>query len=230
MPDPARNNHSSRHPEQAICDVVVVGGGGAGLAAAIEVAERGGHAVLLEKNPSLGGSTAWSVGSISATRTSHQDDAGIVDHPDDHYEDMEVLAGSYANRDNRELRRILVDRTTEMMQWLEQSGLVFVGPNVEPPPPPLARRLLGVHALLRHRRIEFIGQPGNPRVGDAGKSQPLFQPPLAEIAPRADQVGIDREADHALLGCIRLDRRLLWCRSLWCHGHARNLRLLWADR
>ncbi len=133
MPDPARNNHSSRHPEQAICDVVVVGGGGAGLAAAIEVAERGGHAVLLEKNPSLGGSTAWSVGSISATRTSHQDDAGIVDHPDDHYEDMEVLAGSYANRDNRELRRILVDRTTEMMQWLEQSGLVFVGPNVEPP-------------------------------------------------------------------------------------------------
>ncbi|ESR23807.1 FAD-dependent oxidoreductase [Lutibaculum baratangense] len=114
-------------------DVVVVGGGGAGLAAAIEAARFGAQVVLLEKNESLGGSTAWSVGSISVSNSPHQRREGIKDTPDEHFEDLEILAGSYANRDNRALRRILVDNTTEMFDWLEDMGLVFVGPNPEPP-------------------------------------------------------------------------------------------------
>jgi len=51
------------------CDVLVVGGGGSGLAAAIESAVAGSRTVLLEKNPALGGSTAWSVGSVTASNT-----------------------------------------------------------------------------------------------------------------------------------------------------------------
>lgn len=116
-----------------VADVVVVGGGGAGMAAASEAARLGRKTVLLEKNDTLGGSTAWSVGSISATCTPHQVRRGIIDSPDEHFADLEVLAGSYANRDNRELRRILVDNTTEMFDWLQSLGLVFAGPNVEPP-------------------------------------------------------------------------------------------------
>lgn len=116
-----------------VADVIVVGGGGAGLSAAAEASRLGRKTILLEKNAALGGSTAWSVGSISATNTPQQLAAGILDTPDDHFEDLEILAGSYANRDNRVLRRILVDRTTEMMDWLTSLGLVFVGPNPEPP-------------------------------------------------------------------------------------------------
>jgi succinate dehydrogenase/fumarate reductase flavoprotein subunit len=116
-----------------ITDVVVVGGGGAGMAAASEAARLGRKVVLLEKNDTLGGSTAWSVGSISATCTPHQLRRGIVDSPDEHFEDLEKLAGASANRDNRELRRILVDHTNEMFEWLRSTGLVFVGPNEEPP-------------------------------------------------------------------------------------------------
>jgi succinate dehydrogenase/fumarate reductase flavoprotein subunit len=114
-------------------DVIVVGGGAAGLAAAIEAAELGASVILLEKNPALGGSMAWSVGSISATKTPHQRKAGIDDNADDHFEDLEVLAGVHASRDNLDLRRMLVDHTTEMLSWLEASGLVFVGPTIEPP-------------------------------------------------------------------------------------------------
>lgn len=50
-------------------DVVVIGGGGSGLAAAIGAAESGASVVLLEKNAALGGTTALSIGSISAAGT-----------------------------------------------------------------------------------------------------------------------------------------------------------------
>ena len=50
-------------------DVIVVGGGGAALAAARSARSAGAEAILLEKNPQLGGSTAWSVGSVTATQT-----------------------------------------------------------------------------------------------------------------------------------------------------------------
>ena len=53
-------------------DVIVIGGGRSGLAVAAEAAQLGGSGVVLvEKEPSLGGSNAHSVGSISkyATQT-----------------------------------------------------------------------------------------------------------------------------------------------------------------
>lgn len=53
-------------------DVLVVGGGGSGLAAAIEAREAGASVLLLEKNEKLGGSTSWSIGSVTSTGTPHQ--------------------------------------------------------------------------------------------------------------------------------------------------------------
>jgi succinate dehydrogenase/fumarate reductase flavoprotein subunit len=114
-------------------DVVVVGGGGAGLAAAAEAARLGRSVVLLEKNPEPGGSTSWSVGSITATNTPHQKKSGIQDAPDAHFEDMEKHAGALVLRDNPRLRRILVDHTNDMLEWLMRLGVVFVGPMPEPP-------------------------------------------------------------------------------------------------
>jgi succinate dehydrogenase/fumarate reductase flavoprotein subunit len=114
-------------------DVIVVGGGGSGLAAASEVARLNRRVILLEKNPHTGGSTSWSVGSITATNTPHQKKAGIEDSADAHFEDLALHAGALAPRDNLQLRRILVDHTTEMLDWLMSLGVVFVGPMPEPP-------------------------------------------------------------------------------------------------
>ena len=114
-------------------DVVVVGGGGAGLAAASEAASAGASVILLEKNPATGGSTSWSVGSVTAINTPHQRRAGIRDSADEHFEDLGLHAGALAPRDNLALRRVLVDHTTEMLDWLMQLGVVFVGPMPEPP-------------------------------------------------------------------------------------------------
>jgi succinate dehydrogenase/fumarate reductase flavoprotein subunit len=114
-------------------DVVVIGAGGAGLAAASEAAQLGRSVIALEKNPQPGGSTSWSVGSMTATNTPHQHKAGIKDSVDAHFEDMALHAGALAARDNVALRRILVERTTGMIDWLMSLGIVFVGPMPEPP-------------------------------------------------------------------------------------------------
>ena len=118
---------------EQIHDVVVVGGGGAGLAAAIEARKAGRDVVLLEKNPALGGSTAWSIGSITSSATPHQARRGIKDCPADHWADMPAFAGDLAPRDNDELRRILCDEVPETMRWLMDCGVRFYGPVAEPP-------------------------------------------------------------------------------------------------
>ncbi|HET7160788.1 MAG TPA: FAD-dependent oxidoreductase [Burkholderiales bacterium] len=114
-------------------DVIVVGGGGAGLAAAAEAARLGRSVILLEKNPEPGGSTSWSVGSVTATNTPHQQRVGIQDSPQEHFEDLAAHAGALAPRDNLALRRVLVDNTTDMLEWLMSLGVVFVGPMPDPP-------------------------------------------------------------------------------------------------
>ncbi len=114
-------------------DVIVVGGGGAGLAAASEARRLGCSVILLEKNAALGGSTAWSIGSVSAINTPHQKAQGIRDSADEHFEDLGLLAGNMVGRDNLELRRLLVDHTTATFDWLLSLGLVFLGPMPEPP-------------------------------------------------------------------------------------------------
>lgn len=116
-----------------VVDVVVVGGGGAGLAAAIEARAAGRTAALLEKNERLGGSTAWSIGSITVTGTPHQRRRGIEDNAADHWADMPGFAGELAARDNDALRRILCDEGPAAFQWLLDSGIRFMGPMPEPP-------------------------------------------------------------------------------------------------
>ena len=114
-------------------DVVVVGAGGAGLAAAIEARENGASVVLLEKNSAPGGSTSWSIGSVTATGTAHQLRKGIQDNPRDHWEDCAKFSGPLADRDNDSLRRILCVEMPGTFEWLLESGVRFYGPVPEPP-------------------------------------------------------------------------------------------------
>lgn len=115
------------------CDVLVVGGGASGLAAAIESAVRGNEVILIEKNEQVGGSTAWSVGSWTASGTEEQKLAGIEDTTEAHFEDLGKMAGSLVNRDNLPLRRILAEQTPDAIRWAKSLGVRMYGPLPEPP-------------------------------------------------------------------------------------------------
>jgi len=114
-------------------DVLVVGGGGSGLAAAISAAAAGAKVVLLEKNAVLGGTTARSIGSITATQTRYQAREGITDSPAEHYRDMERFTEGIPREDTDELRRVLTENVPETLRWLGAMGVEFLGPLEEPP-------------------------------------------------------------------------------------------------
>src|ERR1700688_730326 len=128
-------------------DIVVVGGGGAGLIAAYSAASLGRSVIVLEKQPDLGGTTAISVGTICTSSTPHQQRAGISDSPDEHFEDMGKFAGALAHRDNLALRRLLVDHVPDVFRLLLELGVEFVGPIAEPP-----HRYPRLHAIVPHSR------------------------------------------------------------------------------
>ncbi|MBI4192674.1 MAG: FAD-dependent oxidoreductase [Betaproteobacteria bacterium] len=143
-------------------DVVVIGGGGSGLAAAIAAADQGAGVIVLEKNPVLGGTTALSVGVISATRTPNQTRMGIVDSPEAHYEDMELFSKIYTSRaDNDALRRVLAENLPDTVQWLSSLGVEFFGPTEESPhrKPRMHNALPGARSYIYHlqRRAKSIG-------------------------------------------------------------------------
>jgi succinate dehydrogenase/fumarate reductase flavoprotein subunit len=63
------------------CDVLVVGSGAAGLAAAVTAAWHGQKVILVEKDPVFGGATAWSGGWMWAPRNPLALRAGIDEDP-----------------------------------------------------------------------------------------------------------------------------------------------------
>lgn len=72
--------NASRHMD---CDVLVIGSGAGGLAAAVAAAVLGLDVVLIEKEASLGGTTAQSGGWLWVPCSSHARRAGIEDAPED---------------------------------------------------------------------------------------------------------------------------------------------------
>jgi succinate dehydrogenase/fumarate reductase flavoprotein subunit len=163
--------------------VVVVGGGGAGLAAALSAADYGADVVLLEKMPQLGGTTSIAVGSFTAACTSMQRSAGIDDDPEWHNEDIGKFNPALEPQNNHALRGFFTQHAHETLHWLMDLGLEFHGPSPEPPnrvprmhnvvPNAKAyvaimhREVLakGARILLGHRVERVIRQPSGPVIG-----------------------------------------------------------------
>jgi fumarate reductase flavoprotein subunit len=103
-------------------DLVVIGSGIAGQAAAASAAEAGLSVVLLEKTGALGGSTAMSGGFFAFSGTDEQAAEGIRDSAELFLNDM-VTAGGGAS--DRALLQTYLEHQAETYTWLKDQGVVF---------------------------------------------------------------------------------------------------------
>ena len=115
-------------------DVIVVGAGGSGLAAAYSAAEHGGRVLVLEKRPQPGGTTGIAVGSFTAAGTSLQRAADVIDHAELHIADAAGFPPEdIESRNSAAMRAFFLREAATTFEWLRGIGLSFVGPSPEPP-------------------------------------------------------------------------------------------------
>ncbi len=103
-------------------DVVVVGSGGAGLAAAIQAHDEGASVLIVEKMPTIGGNTIKASAGMNAAETRFQRVKGIQDSKDLFY--AETLKGG-GNKNNPELLRRFVENAPEAIEWLARRGIML---------------------------------------------------------------------------------------------------------
>lgn len=117
-----KRNHAPAQPLAALpssTDVVIIGAGGAGFAAAITAANAGAKVVLMEKMGVFGGDTALSGGEMAAPGNWIQANEGISDTPDALAQDM--LTGG-DDKGDPDLVRVIAEGALDSSQWLTFEG------------------------------------------------------------------------------------------------------------
>ncbi|EKM80776.1 hypothetical protein AGABI1DRAFT_112511 [Agaricus bisporus var. burnettii JB137-S8] len=99
-----------------MAQVIVVGGGLAGLSAAHTVLERGGNVLVLDKQPFMGGNSTKATSGINGAGTQPQQDAGIADSARIFFEDTKKSARELARDD---LIQVLTGRSADAVHWLQ---------------------------------------------------------------------------------------------------------------
>jgi fumarate reductase flavoprotein subunit len=140
-------------------DVIVVGSGVAGLAAAVEARQLGASVLVAESEGAIGGSSVLSGGIVLAAGTSIQRTAGITDSPEALWHEY-MLFNQY--RVEPALARALAFGSGPAIEWLVELGVRFHAQLIfaadEPVPRSHVPRRAGrgiVDAL--HRRLQELG-------------------------------------------------------------------------
>lgn len=105
-------------------DVIIVGGGGAGLAAAIEATKAGASCIVLEADTKLGGATALSAGVFYAADTSVQREAGVMNDTADAMFTYVMAVNQWALKPD--IIRFICDESGPTIEWLRELGTRFI--------------------------------------------------------------------------------------------------------
>lgn len=120
--------------EAPATQVLVIGAGATGLAAAAAAADNGAEVIVLEKMPEIGGSTALSRGCLLAAGTKAQAAAGVKDSPEKFAQDWlaeqkrSVQGGSKAYPEKARIEA-MAKASAATVAWLtEKTGVKFQKP------------------------------------------------------------------------------------------------------
>lgn len=106
----------------AEADVIVIGAGGAGLAAAVTANQAGASVIVLEKTPKVGGNTIMAGGALNAVDEGSETAIANKDSVELHYK--QTFEGGDKQGDP-ELVRTLVTNAWDGVEWLKGLGMEF---------------------------------------------------------------------------------------------------------
>lgn len=104
-------------------DVLVIGAGGAGMAAAVTANENGKNVLVIEKTSAMGGNTTLAGGALNAVDDGSDIAKANNDSVDFHYQQT-YEGGNKAGKP--ELIRILVENAWDGVEWLKSMGMEFI--------------------------------------------------------------------------------------------------------
>lgn len=108
--------------EELTADVVVIGAGGAGMAAAVTASQNGKNVIVIEKTSNMGGNTALAGGALNAVDDGSETALARNDSVDFHYQ--QTMEGG-DNQGDPELVRTLVEQAWDGVTWLKDLGMQF---------------------------------------------------------------------------------------------------------
>lgn len=109
--------------EELETDVLVLGAGGAGMAAAVTANQNGKEVVVIEKTSQMGGNTILAGGALNAVDDGSETALANDDSVDFHYQ--QTYEGGDKQGDP-ELVRILVENAWDGVEWLKSLGMEFL--------------------------------------------------------------------------------------------------------
>ena len=110
-------------------DIVVIGGGPAGAATALEASKNGASVLLLEADTLIGGNAARSTGYLAFQGFAMQDKAGFEDSAEIFYADMVEEINrqkeNYGIEFDAELAKVFAQESASTYDWLIDLGFEF---------------------------------------------------------------------------------------------------------
>jgi len=206
----------------AIWDLIVVGGGNAGMPAALFAARRGARVLMIEASGQLGGTLLISSGQMAAAGTKIQKSKGIVDTPQQHYDDIMRISKGTANPG---LTKLATEHNAATFDWLTDNGLT-VGPNHP--------ELGTTHEPYSQRRYAWNPENGGRAILDILERhlKPEIERGAITTLMQTEVTALITDAKGAVTGVATLDRDKKTERHmgkntlLTCGGFASNAQLV----
>ena len=108
-------------------DLVIVGAGAAGMAAAVGAAAHGARVAIVDRYPYPGGTAATAMAGTLIAGSPLQAQLGIADSPDAAFEDWIAWGGPRVDREW--VRRYVNSASGEIFEWLGELGIQWLSVN-----------------------------------------------------------------------------------------------------
>lgn len=175
-------------------DTVIVGAGGAGLSAAIQMAQDGRNVTVIEKAGITGGNSSLASAGMNAAETKLQKEEGVNDTVELFIEDT-MKGGHEIN--NRDLVEFLAKNSADAVDWLEELGA------------PL-------------KQLKFAGGQSEMRthapINDEGKSIPVGNYLVSKLTAKAKELGVSIVYDARVEKVLMEDGRAVGVEATYKDG------------